>query len=114
VDNAKPVKAPSKFVPFGQQDSRAIEAAYQKISQEEDAKDAAAASKPWTTRGVDDYLGSGEDLVQASLRASGNLKKKVKMTEEEDVTVPVNEDYLFDVNVKKRELAPAYWDGPVS
>lgn len=23
--------------------------------------------------------------------------------------VPVNEDYLFDVDVERRELAPAYW-----
>ncbi|KAL9623644.1 MAG: hypothetical protein Q9160_002100 [Pyrenula sp. 1 TL-2023] len=30
-----------------------------------------------------------------------------------DVKVPVNEDYLFDVNIKKRELEPAYWLGPV-
>lgn len=27
--------------------------------------------------------------------------------------VPVNEDYLFDVDVEARELAPAYWIGPV-
>lgn len=34
-----------------------------------------------------------------------NLKGNVK--------VPVNEDYLFDVDIKERELAPAYWLGPV-
>ena len=27
--------------------------------------------------------------------------------------VPVNEDYLFDVDVEHRELSPAYWIGPV-
>jgi DDHD domain len=27
--------------------------------------------------------------------------------------VPVNEDYLFDVVIEKRELEPAYWLGPV-
>jgi DDHD domain len=27
--------------------------------------------------------------------------------------VPVNEDYLFDVLIEKRELEPAYWLGPV-
>ena len=27
--------------------------------------------------------------------------------------VAVNEDYLFDVDVEKRELAPAYWLGPI-
>ncbi|KAJ5919006.1 hypothetical protein N7466_009949 [Penicillium verhagenii] len=27
--------------------------------------------------------------------------------------VPVNEDYLFDVDVEDRELGPAYWIGPI-
>ena len=27
--------------------------------------------------------------------------------------VPVNEDYLFDVHIEKRELEPAYWLGPI-
>ena len=27
--------------------------------------------------------------------------------------VPVNEDFLFDVDIRRRELAPVYWDGPV-
>lgn len=29
------------------------------------------------------------------------------------IKVPVNEDYLYDVDVEKRELSPAYWLGPV-
>ena len=29
------------------------------------------------------------------------------------VKVPVNEDYLFDVDVGERELGPAYWLGPI-
>ena len=29
------------------------------------------------------------------------------------VKVPVNEDYLFDVDIENRELAPAYWLGPI-
>lgn len=27
--------------------------------------------------------------------------------------VPVNEDFLFDVNIERRELAPVYWLGPI-
>ena len=27
--------------------------------------------------------------------------------------VPVNEDYLFEVDLKRREVKPAYWEGPV-
>ena len=30
-----------------------------------------------------------------------------------EVKVAVNEDYLFDVDVKHRELGPAYWVGPI-
>ncbi|CEG68513.1 hypothetical protein RMATCC62417_04761 [Rhizopus microsporus] len=28
-------------------------------------------------------------------------------------TVPVNEDHLFEVNIKKREINPVYWEGPI-
>ncbi len=27
--------------------------------------------------------------------------------------VPVNEDFLFDVDIEQRELAPVYWLGPI-
>jgi hypothetical protein len=30
-----------------------------------------------------------------------------------DVKVPVGEDLLFDVDIVKRELVPAYWLGPI-
>jgi len=29
------------------------------------------------------------------------------------VKVPVHEDFLFDVDIQNRELAPAYWLGPI-
>lgn len=29
------------------------------------------------------------------------------------VKVPVNEDYLYDVDIERRELSPAYWLGPI-
>lgn len=29
------------------------------------------------------------------------------------VKVPVNEDFLFDVDIERRELAPTYWLGPI-
>ena len=29
------------------------------------------------------------------------------------VKVPVNEDYLFDVDIERRELGPVYWLGPI-
>lgn len=52
-----------------------------------------------------------QDLCNAELeREQGHSPQPV---EDEPVKVPVNEDYLFDVNINKRELGPAYWIGPV-
>jgi hypothetical protein len=49
---------------------------------------------------------SAEDSRDAnSRRASAEAANVIK--------VPVNEDFLFDVDVERRELAPAYWLGPV-
>lgn len=31
----------------------------------------------------------------------------------EGVRVPVHEDFLFDVDIERRELAPVYWLGPI-
>lgn len=36
-----------------------------------------------------------------------------KTPQDVSVKVPVNEDYLFDVDVEQRELGPAYWIGPI-
>ncbi|KAL7268655.1 hypothetical protein RUND412_008715 [Rhizina undulata] len=83
----KPSKLPSKFVPFGARDSRAIESAFQKLSEEEDAVESRS------------YVLAGEGRERR--KVSGGAK------------VPVNEDYLFDVDIKNRELAPVYWLGPV-
>lgn len=37
----------------------------------------------------------------------------VNNTENSPSRVPVNEDFLFDVDIEKRELAPTYWLGPI-
>lgn len=87
---------------FGARDSRAIESAFQKLSEEEDAVDLKSSSYSRHMEGGD--LGSGD------LRATGADSGKVGV--EESLEVPVNEDYLFDVDIKKRELAPVYWLGP--
>lgn len=84
---------------FGARDSRAIEAAFQKLSEEEDAVDLQSSSY---SRGLE--LGGGD------LGAIGAGSGKVEV--EGSIEVPVNEDYLFDVDIKKRELAPVYWLGP--
>ena len=85
----KPLPKPKKWIPFSPSDSRAIENAFQKTVEEGEA-----AEQRQTT-------------VNSSspARSDTNVPNTTK--------VPVNEDYLFDVEVETRELAPAYWLGPV-
>ncbi|KAF2452280.1 DDHD domain-containing protein [Lineolata rhizophorae] len=101
----KPPPAPKKFVPFSKGDSRAIESAFQKLADDEDA----------IVR-ERQLLGGGGDLGTMSLRdkrRSWNGPLHGGSRGGLPVKVPVNEDYLFDVDVDKRELGPAYWLGPI-
>lgn len=80
---------PKKWIPFSASDSRAIETAFQKTADEADA----------------DELRKGIASPITPTQASSFPPKTTK--------VPVNEDYLFDVEIETRELAPSYWLGPV-
>lgn len=88
----KPPPVPKKYVPFSEADSRALEAAFQKWAEQEEA-----AEKERLIRDTNRRASVGEQ--------SRDMSKPIK--------VPVNEDYLFDVDIEKRELMPAYWLGPV-
>lgn len=66
----------------------------------------------------------GGDLGDAALRESDVIQEtgSKQNTSLDDSTntekggsikVPVNDDFLFDVDVERRELAPAYWLGPI-
>ncbi|KZM23828.1 uncharacterized protein EKO05_0001041 [Ascochyta rabiei] len=85
----KSLPKPKKWIPFSKGDSRAIESAFQKTADEagatEQSKDLLSPVAP----------------VQPSNEPPATTK------------VPVNEDYLFDVEIETRELAPSYWLGPV-
>ncbi|KAF2088473.1 hypothetical protein K490DRAFT_39399 [Saccharata proteae CBS 121410] len=87
----KPV-LPKKWNPFSSGDSRALEATFQKLSDEAEAAERRKLGLPKSEDG-DDTHNSQALIVKAK--------------------VPVNEDFLFDVDVEERELAPAYWSGPV-
>lgn len=96
--DAKPPTAPKKFTAFSPSDSRRLEARYQKLleavedghaSQPRDA-DAALAASP-----------RGPDTKRTGSAGDGGIR------------VPVNEDFLFHVDIEERELAPVYWLGPV-
>ncbi|OAX81080.1 hypothetical protein ACJ72_04584, partial [Emergomyces africanus] len=75
--------SPKKFVPFSIRDSQSIEAAFQDLA------------------------------VREGTAESSKLADKPNDQTSQNVKVPVNEDYLFDVDVQKRELCPAYWLGPI-
>ena len=107
----KPAKPPAKFVGFGARDSRAIEAAFQKLCREEEA---AESTKYKRASALDLFVSASEGADLAA--AAGKKAKKangVDSRAEKAVKVPVNEDFLFDVDIKKRELMPVYWEGPV-
>ena len=105
-DGAPPPE-PKKWNPFSLEDSRAIETAFQKLSEDE-SRTALEASAAEQSSGD---LGIGVDprSDQKPNRTVGGSREKRSSA----VKVPVNEDYLFDVDVKRRELGPAYWVGPV-
>lgn len=87
----QPTARPKKWIPFSQDDSRAIETAFQRQADEEEAAE--------QRRGI---------LSPASPAPGSAGPSQATSTK-----VPVNEDYLFDVEIETRELAPAYWLGPV-
>ena len=108
--DAKPLPAPKKYVAFSARDSRSIESAFRKLAEHEDA-----AAHEYRVEG---------DLGNASLRRSGvasdfGSKPNTSINDSTNtekgglVKVPVNEDYLFDVDIEERELAPTYWLGPI-
>ena len=77
-------------MPFSKGDSKAIETAYQNTSEDSSTTEQAQS--------VGEDLGAPNTSFQTN---SSNDKRRIK--------VPVNEDYLFDVDVENRELGPAYW-----
>ena len=104
-DSKKPDVQPKKFATFSHADSHALEAAYQKKLEEMEmgkaagnvAGSARAGSKRPRVVSSGDVGSDGED-------GEGSLQ---------GTKVPVNEDFLFDVDIEERELGPAYWEGPI-
>jgi hypothetical protein len=105
VDPNKPVEVAKKYVPFSEGDSKAMEIAFQKLV-ESDSE--AERKKVFSTAGESQLseagVGGDSSDPNRTLDQDGSKQR---------VTVPVNEDYLFDVDIERRELAPAYWLGPI-
>ena len=105
--DGKPPPKPKKWNAFSTNDSRTIEAAFAKLSDEEDRAEQS---------GNPESLGAAGDTVLLKSNESSNGNRSLEQghrQDEQSVKVPVNEDYLFDVDIKHRELGPAYWLGPI-
>lgn len=101
----KPAKQPAKYVPFGTRDSYSIEAAFQKLAESEEATEAAARKNKAGSEAEEGDLGE-------RFEPKYKLREKKKVVTAGEEKVAVNEDYLFDVDLRKRELGPVYWLGP--
>merc|ERR1712093_501409 len=103
-ENAKPPGVPKKFVTFSLHDSRSIESAYQKLADEYDDPNRDVRQK-------------GEDDTSGSQSPSSSGKQPNTSIDEAGqdthaggkVKVPIQEDFLFDVDIEQRELSPVYW-----
>jgi hypothetical protein len=106
-EDTKPQPPPKKFVTFSEHDSKAIETAYQKLADEYDDP-----SK--------EQLRGEDDIGMSRSASSAGRKNNTSMNEaglDESaggkIRVPVHEDFLFDVDIERRELSPVYWLGPI-
>lgn len=105
-----PVTIPKKYVAFSVRDSRSIESAFRRLAEEEDA-----IVQDHSQGGDIGEVGLGRAKFIATPGHTRNtsLESKAERNGPSPSTVPVNEDFLFDVDIDKRELAPAYWFGPI-
>ncbi|KAI1639941.1 DDHD domain-containing protein [Biscogniauxia mediterranea] len=105
TEAAKP-PTPKKFVAFSQDDSRSIESAYQKLLEElENERGKGSVNKQIRSSSQRRRAVSNEGAPDASDKEPGSRRGGLR--------VPVNEDFLFDVDIEERELSPVYWLGPV-
>jgi hypothetical protein len=105
-EDTKPLPPPKKLVTFSEHDSRAIETAFQKLADEYD--DPSKELKSEDDVGIPRSASSAGKKTNTSMNEAGmdeNAGGKVR--------VPVHEDFLFDVDIEKRELSPVYWLGPI-
>lgn len=106
TDPARTATVAKKYVPFSEGDSKAIETAFQKLVESESSTD---ERKNLLSKEGDSQLSN----ANISGKNSDPNRTLDRDASKQRVTVPVNEDYLFDVDIERRELAPAYWLGPI-
>ncbi|KAG5979653.1 hypothetical protein E4U55_004922 [Claviceps digitariae] len=95
-NTAKPLARPKKFAHFSESDSRRVEARYQKLLEAVEDEHGPLVNSP------------NRPVKRPRSDKPSSLKDAYGHTR-----VAVNEDYLFDVDIEERELAPIYWLGPI-
>ncbi|KAI1345079.1 DDHD domain-containing protein [Xylariaceae sp. FL0016] len=106
AENPKPTP-PKKYMAFSNNDSRSLESAYQKLLEElEYERDKGSVNSHIRSSSQRRRAVSAEDAPNTSIDGKA-------ANHQGGVRVPVNEDFLFDVDIEERELAPVYWLGPV-
>ncbi|KAI1098681.1 DDHD domain-containing protein [Jackrogersella minutella] len=104
-DGTKPTP-PKKFVAFSKNDSKSIENAYQKLLEELEDERGKVSMNP-------QMRSTSRRRRDVSSEKKPNTTSDEESDRPESVRVPVNEDFLFDVSIEERELAPVYWLGPI-
>ncbi|KAI1081374.1 DDHD domain-containing protein [Whalleya microplaca] len=98
---------PKKFAAFSKNDSRSIENAYQKLLEElEDERRKGSVNPQMRSSSRRRRAGSVEEIPNTSMNKDADKQQG-------GLRIPVNEDFLFDVDIQERELAPVYWLGPI-
>ncbi|KAK1509404.1 DDHD domain-containing protein, partial [Colletotrichum costaricense] len=107
AEDAKPPTQPKKFLPFSKLDSRAIETAYQRLLEDSEKRRGERSLRNVSSGSKRGRQNTDDEGAHSSVETSPEGTQTPK------TRVPVNEDYLFDVDIENRELGPVYWLGPV-
>lgn len=114
TEEGKEPPEPKKWLAFSKRDTKCIEAAWQTLSEQEDKAPRKELSGPDVVDLTSGDLASG--TRSSTARSDKQTNSSIEAANDDDrptVKVPVNEDYLFDVDVERRELGPAFWLGPI-
>ncbi len=84
--------------------------AFQKLAEHENT---AARQEPEGGDLANASLGGSEVASDIGSKQNTSINDSTNTEKGGRVKVPVNEDYLFDVDIEERELAPTYWLGPI-
>ncbi|KAI1609907.1 phospholipase A1 [Exophiala viscosa] len=91
----------------------AVDVAKRKPFAPEAAPDDKAKPPPVPKKLVPFSTSDSQAIEKAFQSLDKDDRHHIESSEPTNTKVPVNEDYLFDVHIEKRELQPAYWLGPV-